>query len=144
MLSRDVDCAILIKMINDAIESTAMREFQKHDITLSQIRHLEYIHERGGKDVLLKEIESHFNVSQPTVVGIMKRLEKKGLIYLKQDKNDQRAKTANLSPTGIRFYAQAETAKKELDNLIFKPLTEQEQNMLKESLRKVYIGLIKT
>ena len=144
MLSRDVDCAILIKMINDAIETAAMREFQKHNITLSQIRHLEYIYERGGKDVLLKEIESHFNVSQPTVVGIMKRLEKKGLIYLEQDKNDQRAKTANLSPAGIKFYGQAESAKKELDNLIFKPLTEQEQNALKESLRKVYIGLIKT
>ena len=133
-----IDCGILIKKIHDAIERAANQSLQQIDLTCSQLRYLVYLYKRGGNKIPLKEIEQYFSVSQPTVVGIIKRLEKKALIYLTPDETDQRVKTANLTAKGYQFYQEAENQRSQMEALLMAPLTPEEYANLQATLKKIY------
>lgn len=47
-----------------------------------------------------RDIEQHFNLSHPTVSGLLSRLEKKNFIELRPDEHDRRCKRIFILPRG--------------------------------------------
>lgn len=87
----DKDIGLLIKKLTDRIKFSVDALLSEHDLTFSQTLVLGYLSERGGR-VTQKEIEEHLQVSHPTVVGIISRLESKGFITGFKDEKDRRNK----------------------------------------------------
>lgn len=67
------------KIINDRIKARADADLKTHDLTLTQTRVLGFLAESGGQ-ATQKEIEADLQVSHPTVVGIISRMEQKGFL----------------------------------------------------------------
>lgn len=86
----------MIKSINDKIKIKADNDLRTHNLTLSQSRVLIYLTHNGGQ-ATQKEIEDFLEVSHPTVVGIVSRMEKNGFLDCRPDTLDRRNKLVCLT-----------------------------------------------
>ena len=77
MQKRDV--GYLIKNISDKLKVKADAELKQYNLTLTQSRVFAYLGRRGGQ-ATQKEIEVFLEVSHPTVVGIVSRMEQNGYV----------------------------------------------------------------
>ena len=68
------------KRINDAMISYANNELKELDLTFSQMEVISFLIENKDKKIYQKDIERYFNLSHPTVIGLLKRLKTKELI----------------------------------------------------------------
>lgn len=131
----------LLKKINTITEKKINRELSALGITFSQYRFLRYLNSRGGKGILFRELEQHFDVSQPTVTGIVKRLSAKNLVFLEKYQEDPHFKTVNLTEKGRSLSRTLNQKKEKLDEDTLAYLNEEEIASLQEYLTKVYESL---
>lgn len=137
MMQRDT-CGMLIKQIHDAVGKQANNELREKDLTLSQVRILMELGDDGEGAKSLKELERRFHVSQPTIVGIVRRLEEKGLVQGFTAPEDNRVKLVNLTPDGEKFRETNIRAIEEMEKRLLSRLTETEQLDFLLMLRTVY------
>ncbi len=85
---------LLTKSINNAIEKERNRYLAEFDLTAAQSDVLKYVCVAYTREVEVNQvdIEKEFNLSNPTVTGILKRLEAKGYIEKRDSKKDKRYK----------------------------------------------------
>lgn len=104
------DVGYLIKTINDKLKVKADADLKHYDLTLSQSRVLAFLSQKGGS-ATQKEIEAFLQVSHPTVVGIVSRMEQKGHVMSRFDAKDKRNKVVALTE-------KAEAMSKEMEQRI--------------------------
>lgn len=85
------DIGRLIKILSDKIKASVDILLKEHGLTFSQTMVIEFLYDRGGR-ATQKEIEEYLQVSHPTVVGIISRLEKNGFTSCFMDEKDRRNK----------------------------------------------------
>lgn len=78
----------LIKSINDKLKIKADEDLKRHKLTLSQSRIVGYLSEKGGA-ATQKEIEDFLGVSHPTVVGLVARMEQKGMVHTRFERSSR-------------------------------------------------------
>lgn len=130
--------SFLIKQINEALGRQANKNLQSCGLTRVQAHLLMVLHHAGERGHSLKELEKYFQVSQPTIVGTVSRLEKKGLISSFQDPNDRRSKRVHLTPAGADHCRVAHEGMEKMDDFLVSGLTEEEQAEFYRLLRIVY------
>jgi DNA-binding MarR family transcriptional regulator len=130
------DCGILLKQINDHIAQQANHGLKENGLTLSQLRYLEYLAGKKEGPVPFKEIEHHFQVSQPTVAGILARLSKKGLIVTALVPGSK-AKTAALTEKGKKELKKAVSYRNGTEEQLLAPLSPAERNTFRTLLDKI-------
>lgn len=135
------ECGLLIKQISDQISKTSNNELREDNITLSQLRCLEYIYENSKEKVPLKEIESHFHISQPTLAGLISRLSQKGLVLTETSEKNSRAKTVSLTHIGKDLFLKFDERRDFMENSLLNTLTDTEKQTFYELLIKVHNGL---
>ena len=91
---------LIIKQIHSRLRAEASRYFADIDLTPAQGHFLILLHRSDQETARMKEMESHFHCSQPTIAGIASRLEKKGLISSFIDPKDRRIKCVRLTDAG--------------------------------------------
>ncbi len=133
----------LIKQINDAIERRANQSLRQNDLTMVQIWVLMSLSEKEDKTYSLKELERILGVAQSTCAGIVNRLSVKNLVDCFTDPADKRMKLVRIRPEGEKCCCDAREHMQEVDQIIFKGLTEEEQNTVHELLQKIYENVSK-
>ncbi len=123
----------LIKTIHDRLRMRADAELMKYNLTLSQCRVHGFLNHNGGK-ATQKEIEVYLDVSHPTVVGIISRMEKAGHVVTCTDENDKRNKIVTLTEESRAFgYAMQDSMMKR-EEMILQSLSAEEISELKRML----------
>ena len=133
MLKNDV--GYLIKGINDKLKVKADAELKQYNLTMAQCRVLTYLSSQGGQTTQ-KEIEVFLNVSHPTVVGIVSRMEQNGYVTC-WPCEDGRNKYVKLT-------AQAEAIDRDMqenmhanEEMLLAPLSPEEREQLRDLLLTV-------
>lgn len=90
------DIGYLIKNINDKLKVRADADLKNNNLTLAQSRVLTFLDSKGGQTTQ-KEIEIFLEVSHPTVVGIISRMEQNGYLRCRVDEKDKRNKIVSLT-----------------------------------------------
>ena len=125
-------CGALLKQINDFMEKNANRALKEQDITISQSGVLVLLDKKAEKMSTFKELEKSFGVSQPTMVGIINRLEHKELVDILADSDDKRIRRAQLTQKGADKCREGYKHMKAAEDLLLSSLTTEEK---KEFLR---------
>ena len=125
-------CGALLKQINDFMEKNANRALKEQDITISQSGVLVLLDKKAEKMATFKELEKSFGVSQPTMVGIINRLEHKELVDIVADSDDKRIRRAQLTQKGADKCREGYKHMKAAEDLLLSSLTTEEK---KEFLR---------
>lgn len=132
------DVGYLLKVIQDNADRHANQMFKSVGLTSSQVRILKFLRGRTGERITQKEIEKYLQVSHPTVVGIIQRLENKGFVRTEFDGADKRNKYVYLTRKEEELFVRMRNSQDEMENLLTKGMSEEEIKHLKELLQKVY------
>ena len=130
-----MDCGMLIKLISDHIQSHSNRQLNKANLTATQFRYLEYLN-RHGSSVTFKDAEKHFQASQPTVSGIMRRLSDKKLIVVEASEFG-RAKNARLTEKGKMLINESGAERDKEEKFILSALQEDEREVFHDMLERI-------
>ena len=134
---------MLLKCIDKRIVNALNRELEQFDITLMQNEVLRYIYFHEEKqDVFQKQIEEFFNSTNPTITGILKRLESKELIRRETSHTDGRYKKLTLTQKGKELLLRThELVPKNVEYKLTKRLSVEERDELERLLSLVLDGL---
>ncbi len=83
-----------------------------------------------------KDIETAFQLSHPTVSGLLSRLEKKGFIALEPDESDRRCKRIRLLPKGSQCNQRIRAQIDDFEARIVRDFTPEEKVQLAALLRR--------
>ena len=130
-------CCARIKQINNAIEKYVNNLMREIDITMMQSSVLVETDMADGKERSLKWLERKFNVAQPTMLGIVKRLEQKGLVETHSCPEDERMKMVHATEAGSEKSRCGYAYMDHTEEILLRSLTSEEQNEFRRLLRKI-------
>ena len=128
------------KIINDRIKARADADLKTHDLTLTQTRVLGFLAESGGQ-ATQKEIEADLQVSHPTVVGIISRMEQKAFLCTWTDPMDRRNKIVRLTDKAIKLDREIDATVAMQDEMLLRGLSEQQVDELRNCLARIIRNL---
>lgn len=130
------DIGYLIKNINDKLKVKADADLKRYNLTLTQSRVLAYLSSRGGQ-ATQKEIEVFLEVSHPTVVGLVSRMEQNGYLVC-WPSEDKRNKNVKLTSQAEAIGTDMEQEVRASEQRLLAPLSPEEQRQLREMLFTIY------
>ena len=134
------DIGYLIKNINDKLKVKADADLKHSNLTLAQSRVLAFLDSRGGQ-ATQKEIEVYLEVSHPTVVGIISRMEKNGHLRCWVDETDKRNKIVALTEQARALGEEMEQRISANEKMLLASLAEADIKKLKQMLLIIYNNL---
>lgn len=138
MSNEEFSCMELLKRISDTLKKNANNGLKARGITFSQLQMLLALNEIPKGSATLKELEKYFSVAQSTAAGIAVRLENKKLVTGVVDADDKRIKHIQLTDAGKEVCLNTEKEVREMEQRLISRLTEDEEELLRGLLRKVY------
>ena len=138
MLERDI--GYLIKNINDKLKMKADADLKQYNLTLAQSRVFAFLHNNGGQ-ATQKEIEVFLEVSHPTVVGIVSRMEQNGHVTTWIDEQDKRNKIVKLTEAAKALGIDMEHDISANEQKMLSSLSEPDVEHLREMLLTIYKNL---
>lgn len=132
-----------IKRISEYIEADANRALEQYGITCSQARVLTYLLKRQDKVTIQKDIENYFEIKHPTVIGILQRMEAKGLIVSTVDPSDKRQKIITLTDSAFELEKTIADHVEDAEQRMAEGMTKEELDTIKNLLYKVYKNISK-
>lgn len=89
----------MIRILHRSISQAVTGAMAEMDLTSAQGRIMGFLVMRGSPPCA-KDIEEEFNLSHPTVSGLLSRLERKNFIEFRPDAQDKRCKRIYILPKG--------------------------------------------
>lgn len=130
------DVGYLIKNINDKLKTRADADLKVSNLTLAQSRVLSFLSSRGGT-ATQKEIEIFLEVSHPTVVGIVSRMEKNGHVVCRPEPTDRRNKLVSLTEQSKALGKEMQQKIRTNEEKILASLSEEDIRYLKQMLTTI-------
>lgn len=127
----------LLKPINDKFEARGNAACQKAGITHSQFQVLLFLREHSNIIVTQKMLEVEFNVSHPTINGILKRMEENGFIKTQFVQEAKKQKQVFLTDKGYEAIKIMDASKDFDESNLIKIFSETELNQLQEYLTRL-------
>lgn len=134
------DIGYLFKNINDKLKVKADADLKHSNLTLAQSRVLAFLDSRGGQTTQ-KEIEVYLEVSHPTVVGIISRMEKNGHLRCWVDETDKRNKIVALTEQAKALGEEMKQRISANEKMLLASLSEADIKKLKQMLLIIYNNL---
>ncbi len=131
-----------IYLINQARLNTMFAEF---DLTASQTFTLIYLLRAAeeGRMIHQRDIEKEMDISNPTVTGILNRLESKGLIIRKTSEEDARIKHIAVSEKALELDKILRKRFAENEAELVHCLSEEEVKQLHDMLHRILDAMVK-
>lgn len=128
---------VIIKKINTLFETEVNNVLKKYDITKAQGDVLRYLNNHKNGKVSQRDIEKHFGISNPTVSGILNRLEVKDLVERKSCVKDARIKYITTTPKADQLYEKIRHNFKRKEAQLKVGLSAEEEEQLFDLLHRI-------
>ncbi len=125
------------KLISKSLETLLKKDLAEYNLTLQQLNILIYLFKNSDNEINQKMVEEHFELSSPTISGILKRLEIKNLIARKVSSKDHRDKIICLSEKGSEIKEEIFQAMKKNDENILRGFSKIEKDELLDYLFRI-------
>ena len=134
--SKKYDIVRELKKVQIMLEQNMNKILGKYELTSSQATILGYIYktEKVGIEIQQKDIEEYFYLKNPTVTGILDRLEKKSFVVRKVSDKDRRKKIVTLTASSRKIHD-------EVNNCINSFMKKAYQGVTKEEI-ETFINMI--
>ncbi len=126
------------KRINEMFKARMNEDMKRSGVTFSQNEILFYLMKNKDHDVNQQELCRALQVAHPTVIGLINRMEEKGLVERKVDPSNRRNRYIALTEKAGQFLLQTRELRCRNDQLIVRNMSEEEKETLNELLTRVY------
>lgn len=137
--------AYYTKCISNMVSKAINEQITSQDLTKAQFDVMLFVIEnyRNNNPIKQRDIENFFHISNPTVSGLLTRLEIKNLIQRVQKAEDMRIRYIVPTEEAISL---AERGKDLIDNLeaeLIQDIPEEDIEKTRETLQKILVNLMK-
>ena len=132
---------LLIKQINNVYEKELNRMMKSLGITSSQCAVLDYLFHSNEEESTQRDIERHLSLKNPTVTGLLQRLEEKGFIFSVPGNSDKRCKNIYLTEKAYDIRKKMEINRKKSDKMLTLGMTKREVEAFEKTLEKVLYNI---
>ncbi len=129
---------ILIKFIHNAIERDCNSMLKEMNLTITQRDVLMYLLLHQNGEVNQIDIEKEFKIKNPTVTGILKRMEKKGLIRRLAGERDARRKKIIVTDKSRVMKIKILEKGEAIESRLTEGLSKEEQDILRGFLERIF------
>lgn len=131
----------LFKQINTVYEKEFNNRLKRLGITSSQCEVLDFLLQSSKDEVTQRDIERALNLKNPTVTGLLKRLDEKGFILSVPSGKDKRCKNIYLTEKAYDIQKRMEMERKKLDKMLTLGMTKKEVEALYKMLNRVLYNI---
>ncbi len=131
----------LFKQINNVYEKEFNNRLKRLGITSSQCEVLDFLLQSSKDEVTQRDIERALNLKNPTVTGLLKRLDEKGFILSVPNEKDKRCKNIYLTEKAYDIQRRMEMERKKLDKILTLGMTKKEIDALYKMLNRVLYNI---
>ena len=131
----------LVKQINNVFEKELNERLKDIGITSSQCAVLDYLFHTSKEEVSQRDVEKNLNLKNPTVTGILRRLDEKGYIRCVPNAHDKRKKNIYLTEKAYDIQRRMEADRRKLDRELTRGLTKREVEALRKNLEKLLYNI---
>ena len=140
-MKEETNLGAYFKSISNALDRKFNRDLDQFDLTLSQASTLMFLHFNQDKEISQIDIQNNFNLTNPTVTGILKRLELKGFICRTTSSSDGRRNIIRLTEKSAQLEQLLAQGIANAENQMTKGFTEEEKELLISLLGRVLVNI---
>lgn len=120
-------------------------KLKQYDLTMSQLDVLIKVTMANEKNILInqRDIEKRTHLTNPTVTGLINRLEMKGLIIRVENEKDKRIKNLYITPKAECLNKEFKQIFEESDSIALKGFSDDEKRKLESYLLRMMENLKK-
>lgn len=137
-MKRNNDFGLLVKQIRESIEKVNNKGLSDYGLTNTQVYVLLALSDADNHTLSLKELEKGLGVSQPTMVGIINRLEEKKLVKKIDNPTKARAKDVVLLENGLINCKDFNQVLENTENILIKGFSPEEKVQLLGYLKRMH------
>ncbi len=141
MERRGKPVGFMIKQINNVFEKELNERLKDTGITSSQCAVLDFLFHTSKEEISQRDVEKGLNLKNPTVTGILKRLDAKGYILCVPNTEDKRKKNIYLTEKAYDIQRKMEADRKKLDKELTRGMTKREVEALRKNLEKLLYNI---
>ena len=141
MEKRGEPIGFLIKQINNVFEKDLNEKLKKLGITSSQCAVLDYLFHTSKEEVSQRDVERHLCLKNPTVTGLLKRLDEKGYILCVPNAKDKRKKNIYLTEKAYDIQRRMEAERKKQDRELTRGMSGREIEAVRKNLEKLLYNI---
>ena len=138
---REQSIGFVVKQINTVFEKDLNIRLKRLGITSSQCAVLDYLFHTNKEEVNQRDVEKNLNLKNPTVTGILKRLDEKGFILCVPNATDKRKKNIYLTEKAYDIQRKMEADRRKLDRELTRGMTKKEVAALRKGLEKLLYNI---
>ncbi len=141
MENRKQPIGFLVKQINNVFEKELNDRLRGIGITSSQCAVLDYLFHTNKEEVSQRDVERNLNLKNPTVTGLLKRLDEKGYILCVPNEEDKRKKNIYLTEKAYDIQRRMEADRKKLDKRLTMGMSKKEVDAVSRALEKMLYNI---
>lgn len=136
----DLDCcvAFVTNMASKTLSDSLNNRLLKYGVTKSQWIAMYYINRSGNLNN--NDLAELMGAKQPTISGIIDRLERENLIIREEDKNDKRKKFIHLTKKGEEINKELTDIAQDFRDVCLEGIDEKDQEIFLDILKKMVIA----
>ena len=127
-----------LKKIFQMMEKNLNKDLEDIDLTGMQAHVLIYLYKNRKNIINQRDIEREFELTNPTVNGILKRLENKDFIKRVVSLNDARNKEIMITDKSISLIAEMKKKAKNMENKMTSGITKEELDTFYQVIKKMF------
>ena len=141
MEKRGNQIGFIVKQINNIYEKELNERLKNLGITSSQCAVLDYLFHTNKEEVNQRDVERSLSLKNPTVTGILKRMEEKGFILCVPNTIDKRKKNIYLTEKAYDIQRKMDADRRKLDKRLTIGLSKKEVESLSRVLEEVLYNI---
>ena len=132
--------AFQVKVLSDAIGRQANRNMRGFNLTMQQMKILEYLkyREMRGETASQKDIQAHLKITHATTANMLRLLKEKEFVRICPDEADRRMRTVTLTGKETGMFEQLLRERRAMERVLLQNISPAEQETVRRCLQQMY------
>ena len=132
---------ILIKKLDKVFKQNFNQELERVGLTFSQMRVLRFIEDNPKMKITQKDISNELDIQHSTTIGLLKRMQEKGLVRVVVDEDNRRCRNIFLTKKEEDIRYEMERGREIMESRVVKSFTDEEKETFYRLLNKAIDNL---
>ena len=132
---------MLIKKLDKVFKQNFDQELERVGLTFSQMRVLRLLEDNPNTKITQKDISKELDIQHSTTIGLLKRMQEKGLVTVVVDEDNRRCRNIFLTSKAEEISCEMERGRTIMENRIVASFTEEEKEIFYRLLNKAIDNL---
>lgn len=132
---------VLIKKLDKVFKQNFDQELERVGLTFSQMRVLRFLEDNPNTKITQKDISKELDIQHSTTIGLLKRMQEKGLVRVVVDEDNRRCRNIFLTKKAEDIRYEMERGREIMESRVVKSFTDEEKETFYRLLNKAIDNL---